>query len=465
MSVEAKVGAFVSSALLLMFMLSTQVNDLGNFNDKGIKVHAYIQDASGLEKKSKVKMNGVEIGYIEDISLDAQTVKLRFFIQEGIQIPVDSSIMVTQDNVLGGKLINISSGNSKSYLKEDESFDKICTRLSSFDETSDGVNKAAEEVRLFMVELRQTFDADSRKDLQDALREFSEVGRSLRVVIAENRKNMYETFDNFNTMGQNINQKLPTILERIDSMTARFDRVGGTLDKKLPVALDKFISLEDQLSGILDENGKPLSQTLASADNFFQSGEKTFSKVDKLLSTFTKSELQFGVNAHYMLSDEYIKTYADINYLPNPSTYYMASIILTDDYTNSDSNGDFIEPQTHDKSEYYFSAQYGKRYDDLLFRAGLIESTAGFGLDYFMYRDNVKFSLEAFDWNAQNDFRDDSAHMKFSLRYRFYKHAEVYAGWDNFINDKADNIYLGFGASFTEESMKYLLGSAAGSAL
>lgn len=82
-----------------------------------------------------------------------------------------------------------------------------------------------------------------------------------------------------------------------------------------------------------------------------------------------------------------------------------------------------------------------------------------------MYHDNVKLSLEAFDWNAQNDLRDDNAHMKFALRYRFYKHAEVYAGWDNFINDKADNIYLGFGASFTEESMKYLLGSVAGSAL
>jgi len=464
MSLEAKVGAFVSSTLLLMFMLSTQVNDLGNFSEEGMGVNAYIKDASGLEKKSKVKMNGVEVGYIDDISLEGQRVKLHFFIQEGTQIPLDSSVIVTQDNVLGSKLINISSGKVQSYLSEGDTLSKI-ERLSSFDNTSESVNKAAEEVRLFMLELRETFDAKSRKDLQTALKEFSEVGRSLREVIAENRKNMYETFDNFNTMGQNINQKLPTILERIDSMTARFDRVGGTLDEKLPVALDKFISLEDQLSGVLDENGKPLSQTLASADKFFESGEKTFSKVDTLLSTFTKSELQFGVNAHYMLSDEYIKTYADINYLPNPSTYYMASVIITDDYAQRDGSGDFVEPQTHDKSTYLFSAQYAKRYDDLLLRAGLIESTAGFGVDYFMYNDAVRMRLESFDWNAQNDLRDDKAHMKFELRYRFLKHAEVYAGWDNFINTKADNIYLGFGASFTEENMKYLLGSAAGSAL
>ena len=464
MNVEAKVGAFVSAGLLLMFLLSTQVNDLGSFNEDGFYIHAYIRDASGLDKKSKVNMNGVEVGHIHNIVLDGSKVRLKFFIREQTQIPKNSSVTVTQDSVLGGKFINIISGSSEQFLVEDDTLEKV-QRLSSFDQTSDSVHKAAEEVRLLMVELRQTFDLQSRKDLQDALREFSQVGRSLNEMIKENRANMHETFANFNTMGQNINQKLPTILDRIDSLTLRFDSAGQTLDEKLPVALDKFISLEDQFSEVLDENGKPLSETLVSADSFFKSGKKTFKKVDKLLGNFTKSELQFGVNAQYMLNDGYIKSYANINYLPNPSTYYMLSVILTDDYGQTNVFGDYKEPQKHDDTEYYFSAQYGKRYDDLLFRAGLIESTAGFGVDYFMMRDNLKFSLESYDFNAQNDFRGNNAHMKFDIRYRFYKHAEIYAGWDNFINNDAETIYLGFGASFTEESMKYLLGSAVGSAL
>ena len=202
-----------------------------------------------------------------------------------------------------------------------------------------------------------------------------------------------------------------------------------------------------------------------SANDFFSSGEDAFKKVDKLLSNFTKSELQFGMNAHYMIDDEYVKTYVDINYLPNPSTYYMLSVISMEDYSQTDSSGNFREPQTHDSSDFRFSAQYGKRYDDLLFRAGLIESTGGFGIDYFAMKDNLKWSFEAYDFNAENDLRDDNAHLKFGVRYRFLKHLEVYTGWDNFLNSRADNIYLGFGASFTEDSLKYLLGSAAGSAL
>jgi len=459
MSVEAKVGAFVSFTLILMFVLSTQVNDLGSFNEKGLNVYAYIKDASSLEKQSKVKMNGVEVGYIDDIFLEGSKVKLRFFIQDGVQIPKDSSVMVTQDNVLGGKLINISAGSSTEYLKEDESLSKV-TRLASFEETSDRVDRAAEEVRLFMNELRQTFDTKSRKDLQTALEEFAEVGRSLRVVIAENRSNMYDTIDNFKQAGDSINTKLPKILEQIDSLTKHFESVGFTLNDKLPIAMDKFIYLEDNLSSVLNKNQEPLNNALISADNFFDSGEQAFKKVDKLLSNFTKSELQFGMNAHYMFSDDYIQSHVDINYLPDPSTYYMLSVISSSDYAQRDSNGDYKEPAVHDSGAYYVSAQYGKRYDDILFRAGLIESTGGFGIDYFAMHDKLKVSLEAYDLNAKNDLRDDDAHLKFAMRYRFLKHLEVHLGWDNFINSKSDNIYLGFGASFTEESMKYLLGSA-----
>lgn len=464
MNVEAKVGAFVASGLVLLFVLSTQVNDIGSFNEAGMNIDTYIKDASGLELKTKVKLNGVEVGYIDDISLVDHKVKLRFFIEEGTNIPIDSSVMVTQDNVLGGKLINIGLGESTTYLSDKGSLHRV-ERLASFEETSDRVDKAAEELRLFMSELRQTFDDKSRKDLQKAIEEFANVGESLRIVIAENRSNLYETIDNFRQTGQTINTRLPDIMAQLDSLTKRFDSVGGTLDEKLPIAMDKFISLEDNLSGILEENKAPLNSALVSADEFFSSGEEAFKKVDKLLSNFTKSELQFGMNANYMLSDEYIKTYVDINYLPDPSTYYMLSVISMDDYTQTDTNGDYREPQIHDSGKFYFSALYGKRYDDLLFRAGLIESTGGFGVDYFTMKDNLKLTVEAYDFNAENDFRNDHAHMRFAMRYRFLKHLEMNVGWDNFLNKKADNIYLGFGASFTEESMKYLLGSAAGSAL
>ena len=42
MKLEAKVGAFVASGLILLFMLSTQVNEMAGFDEEGKKIKAYI---------------------------------------------------------------------------------------------------------------------------------------------------------------------------------------------------------------------------------------------------------------------------------------------------------------------------------------------------------------------------------------------------------------------------------------
>ncbi|MBD3798981.1 MAG: hypothetical protein IE883_03650 [Epsilonproteobacteria bacterium] len=125
----------------------------------------------------------------------------------------------------------------------------------------------------------------------------------------------------------------------------------------------------------------------------------------------------------------------------------------TDDYTNS-------VPVKHQKGETYYSLQYGKRFDNTLFRFGAIESTGGIGVDYFMNHDKFKLSAEAFDFNAVNDFRSQRAHLKAQVRYQMLKHLELYGGWDNFLNPQSQNIFLGLGMRFIDNDLKYTLGAA-----
>ncbi len=117
-------------------------------------------------------------------------------------------------------------------------------------------------------------------------------------------------------------------------------------------------------------------------------------------------------------------------------------------------------PKKHDEGETYISAQYGKRFDNTLLRFGAIESTGGIGVDYFMNHDKLKFSAEAFDWNAVNDIRGDSPHLKAQARYQVLKHLELYGGWDNFLNSQAQNFFFGLGLRFIDNDLKYLSGTA-----
>lgn len=454
MKLEAKIGLFVIMALGALLFLSTQVTSLGKWGREGYIIQAYIDDASGIEKHTHVLMNGVTIGDVDDINIEGKRVKLDLMIDKGVKIPVDSSVIVAQESLLGSKVLNIVVGDSTTSLTQGGTLSQS-KQYASFDQTSDSVNAAAKELESLLRDFHEILDDEHRQAIQEAIMAFRNVGVNLDGVITENRDDLHAAIANFRAMGAGFTQTADTVNKDLPEIMARINSLTTQLDNKLPPAVDKFTNIEDNVSDILAENRSSLKTALESAGSFFKSGEEAFGKVDSMLSSFTTSELQVAMHTDYMMRDQYGKVYLGVNYLPNPETYYMFDLISTDDY--SDANN---PPQKHQKSDTLYSLQYGKRFDNTLLRFGAIESTGGIGVDYFMNHDRLKFSAEAFDFNAVNDYRSDRAHLKAQVRYQMLKHLELYGGWDNFLNPKSQNIFLGLGLRFIDNDLKYVVGGA-----
>ena len=461
MKLEAKIGLFVVLALGALLILSTQVTSLGKWGQSGYPIDAYVDDASGLEKHTHVLMNGVTIGEIKDITIEGKRVRLSLLINDGIKIPDDSAVIVTQESLLGSKVLNIAVGDATSMI-EAKGVLVQSKRYASFDQTSDSVNAAAKEMELLLHDFRETLDDEHRQAIQEAIIAFRDVGVNLNGVIGDNRQNLYAAIANFKEMSagfsqtaDTVNKDLPEIMTRVNSLATRLDNISGSLEHTLPNAVDKFVNIEDNVSAILAENRAGIKGTVSSAEAFFKSGEDAFTRVDTLLSSFTTSELQIAMHADYMMRDQYSKIYLGITYLPNPETYYMLDLISADDYSKPN-----VTPGKHVEINKLYSAQYGKRFDDFLLRFGLIESTGGVGVDYFANHDRLKISGEAFDFNAINDIRGDRVHLKTQLRYQMLKHLEVYGGWDNFLNSRGQNLFLGVGMRFIDNDIKYTFGAA-----
>jgi len=103
-----------------------------------------------------------------------------------------------------------------------------------------------------------------------------------------------------------------------------------------------------------------------------------------------------------------------------------------------------------------FNAQIAKRYQDLVFRGGIIESSGGVGLDYYLFDDRLKLTLEAFDFDI-----DRRAHLKAGVDFSFFKYLYLTAGYDDFISDEGmSSFFVGGGLVFTDDDIKYLLTSA-----
>ncbi len=462
MKLEAKIGLFVVAALGALLFLSTQVTSIGKWGQKGYEISAYVNDASGVEKSTHVSMNGVVIGEVKEMSIQGKKVRLILSINEGVGIPDDSSLIVAQESLLGAKVLNILVGDSASTLTTGGVLTQS-KQYASFDQTSDSVNAAAKELELLMHDFRSTLDDEHRKAIQDAIIAFRDVGVNLNGVVVDNRADLHAAIANFKTMSagfsqtaDTVNKDLPAIMARIDSLSTRMDNISGALEHTLPEAVTKFVGIEDNVSTILVENRNGLKNTIDSAGTFFKSAENAFDKVDSLLSNFTTSELQVAMHTDAMMRDGYGKIYLGATYLPNPETYYMFDLVSSDDY----SANAIVAPGPHVKGTKYYSLQYGKRFDNTLLRFGAIESTGGIGIDYFMNHDKLKFSAEAFDWNAINDIRGSNVHLKAQARYQLLKHLEFSAGWDNFLNPQAQNIFFGLGLRFIDNDIKYLSGAS-----
>ncbi len=447
MSREARVGFFVFIGLIVLFLLSTQVGSFKNLSKKGYEISTYLQSANGLEKNAKVKANGLDVGYIKNLYIRGNKVVAILFIDENIKIPQDSTIISEQDSMLGGKFLNIKLGKSSKYIPPNGVI-KAQKELASFNEASDSIKKAADEFKAFIADIRGVLDEKAKQSLRDTLtnlestlKNFNKMSLSIKA-----------TSDKFGKTADIINERLPAIAKNLDKLIK-------DLKDKAPILMAKFEAIENQINAILKENRPTIKTALNNIDGFFGKGQDAVKKIDKLLDSVNKVKLEMGMRGEYQASDGYNKGYMDLNYIPGPFQQYKFSIVSMDDYSRLNPQRKPILPRKHEDSKLLFSAQLSKRYDNVEVRTGLIESSVGFGADYYMLDDNLKLSAEVFDFNARNDVRGTNAHAKVSTRFTLLKHVDFYAGYDNFLNQKADNAFIGVGFHFIDDDLKRLITS------
>ncbi|MRI58226.1 MAG: hypothetical protein C6H99_01835 [Epsilonproteobacteria bacterium] len=482
MKTEAKVGLFVAIGLLFLFLLSTQVNRFANVGKKGYEIYALLDDASGLEKNAKVRIKGVDVGFVKDMKLEGTKVKVTLFIFEGVKIPKDSVVVLKQQSLLGSKFLDIEPGNSSEYLSAGETLERQ-KRFASFDETSTTISEAAEEFRAFIADLRESIAGSSGEDLKKSVENLRAITADIKELIRKNSDNITKSIENIKIMGEklaaagekfgrmsdkfaytadSINKELPKILKRVDDLTLYLRDSSKDLKQKLPTLMDKFAAIEDELQSLIKENKKPLNSAIKSADKFFSSGGESFKKLDKYLSSIGKSQIEMDFRSYYMSKDDYNKNTFSLSYIPVPNKYYILEVVSGDDFSRTDANGNVILPKKHEESKYYVSALYARRYGDLRFRLGLIENTGGGGIDYYLFNDQGKLSMDLYDFNAVNDVRGSDPHLSIYYRQRFLKHLDAYIGADNILNAKARNYLFGLGLNFVDQDMKYLLGTVSG---
>ncbi len=308
-----------------------------------------------------------------------------------------------------------------------------------------------------------------------------ELSRNLNETVKSNRDNFTKTVANFEAFSRGLKQDGPEVMaslkralaqveeigKKLDTVAARLERGEGTIGKLLKNE-DVYTKLDSAL-GNLDaitkkvERGEGTIGKLFSDEKAYEQLTTTLEGIGGAVSRIQRFKTIVGLRSEYQTHTGENKGYFSVTLQPRDDKFY--TLELVDDprgqvrrtTTQIDGNAPVATLETRRRLK--ITALFGKRYADLILRAGLVENSFGAGADVLFFKDTLRFSIDAWAFN-NDDPLSDRAHLKATGSYSLFRHLFVQGGYDNFLNKKSDTFFVGGGLRIEDDDLKYLLGSA-----
>jgi phospholipid/cholesterol/gamma-HCH transport system substrate-binding protein len=462
LSAEAKVGLLVIVGSILLLYMTFAVGKYQFGEKEGYTLQAVFDSVAGLDTKSSVRMAGVKIGLVEKVELEDSRAKVTLRIYPYVKIQRGTEAMIKTMGLLGEKYVeflpvkngrpqkpsaegaaNYKNGERVQATVSPSDVDKLINQLSSISDDIKqvtaslsqvfGTERGARSMEDILGDLRQTtanikdFSFTLQNDGSEMVMRLNELVASLNGVVGENRDNLKVTMENI----KEASKSAELALASIDNAARKIDRGEGTIGK--------LVNDEGMYNNI-DYAAKGLGDYV--------------SRVEKLKTTI-------GFRSEYMFPK--FKNYFSLELKPRLDQYYLIELVsdpfgkYTRTETTSTPPGNTVVTETYE-DKLKFSVEFAKRYGDFAFRMGLIESTGGVGGDYYAFDDRFKFSLDAWNSNSKEQHNDRS-HVKATANLQLNKVLFLNVGYDNILNVYQRAAFIGAGIRFTDEDLKYFMGS------
>jgi phospholipid/cholesterol/gamma-HCH transport system substrate-binding protein len=482
-SSEAKVGLFVLVGLIILGYMSFQVGKRPFSMKKGYTLDVVFDSAAGLDNDAAVQIAGVEIGRVESIILKDGKAAVRLRIGANVNLEKDAIAAIKTHGILGEKYVelypgtrgapHLAPGERIAQTEKQADIDKLLHQLGMIAEDIRGITgslnkvlagKSGEETITAILtnarDLTRNLNhlvVSNEAVLRAALENTRELAGNLNRVVTKNDEKVGQVVDTLKSASREM-EKTFTSLSEITGSVNRGEGTLGQLVKDTSTAekLNKTLASLQEVTEKINE-GRGTIGKLVNDDETVKNLNEGLTGISRYVNKAEQFRTFLGYRGEYLFDKSNLKSYVDLRIQPKEDKFYLLGIVsdprgkrITRDYTT---NGVTTRIEEVDNNGILFNAQIAKRYRDIVLRGGLLESTGGFGIDYFALNDKLKFSFEAFDFG--NDRR---AHLKAGAEYQLFKHLYLTAGWDDFISDKDNrSIYGGFAIRFEDDDLKYLL--------
>ncbi|GAB3709781.1 MlaD family protein [Spirosoma flavus] len=294
-SQEVKVG-LLAVVSLAMFYFGFRFLKGSDFFNTTNKYQVVYDNIDGLTVSNPIKINGLSVGRVKAIEiLQDQGNKLRVTVEinQGIRITQGTKAFLSDDGLLGGKMIQLSINSSKPLLEDGGQLvsaketglsalirEKTLPVLNNVDSLTYQLNKVVAQFDQTGVMLNQT------------LRSANAGVKTLDLTIEENRAGLRATLANVSNLSKSLvetEKQLKPILAKADTFA---DSLQGLQLKQTLLTVNKTV---DNLQRILlDVNqGKGSLGKLTSDEALYSNVNKTTASLEKLLTDLRENPKRY----------------------------------------------------------------------------------------------------------------------------------------------------------------------------
>jgi phospholipid/cholesterol/gamma-HCH transport system substrate-binding protein len=431
---EIKIGIFVTGLLLLLALAIIFIGNIGDlFKKQGYEVYALFDSALGLENKASVKLAGIKIGEVKDITLAGRRAKVGMMIYPQYQIPRGSRATLSSLGILGEKYVEIIPGREEAFYQSGEVMDSLPP--ISFDQLGTLFMSMGEDLKKISSSVSKIITPELGKNISQTIEHLAKLSAELDSLVQENKASLHQTLtgsartvDNLNLQIEAISGDIKKTLHEIQSLVGDNKAAVQENLEKLKEDLATLGKTLNNLNETLEKvnKGEGTVGGLVNDPSLYEETKSTLQEVKKITSGFSSLRAGGGLEGSYYGESELFKgsLYGSLTW---QNRAFLSAGVINDPF----------------RDKFVYSLQGGYKTGPLALRAGLIESYFGAGMDLYLFKDKLNIGAEGFNFNRE-------PRPQFRVFGRLYPVKNVYlvVGLDDFTLAERREFYFGLGFEF-----------------
>ncbi len=438
MKKELKIGVFFLISFMIFAYFIIKTNAITNFLlvGKTYPIYARFLTVSGLLKNAPVRLAGIRIGFVENIYLEKNRAVVRMRIKNKYVLTTDARAKVSSVGIVGEKFLEIV------YLDDYKTENPVVIKPEGeirtilpfdIDAISDKLNTMTTKVSILLDNLNKLFrNDDLHTSIISSLKNIDNLTMNIKRMTSEN-SDLTNSLANFNKISEKINKLTTKLNSMLNSIDKEFISKNDSIVNKLKTISNNLESVSRDLRTLSDDlnKGKGTFGKLLKEEKLYKNIDSTVKDIKnvadnlrKKTQTLTKSEMSYRVGLDYFVEDK--KSRINLGVFFNFKSFELIAKVKENQITGNP----------------YFSVLAGKRFGNITFVAGMVDSGLGAGVYLNLLKRKLILELEAFDF-----YRNNYPNVKTTIMFSPVKNIYFSAGFEDIFTSEARKIL--FGISFS----------------